>query len=302
MESEDAGHVPAEEIPAAVDQWLTNTADELGISRQRLLSELVAGHGTLHERNGSDERLAELRDDFMEKLTDVRERVVQIKRETDDKAPEDHDHPELRGELAGLHDELADLRRTVDDGDGDDLEPELDALRERVAENRKRLDSGFENYEAVLDYLTETTDELDERLDVLARALVSVRDQARTLAAQNATRAATAELDRTANCHGITSAKCAECETSVTIALLTEPACPHCGATFEDIDPKQGFFGSNWLVVGRPPALEGDTTDPDFESRSKSDVDLDPDLNFDGGLDPDSDLDVDDLLNEVMGE
>jgi hypothetical protein len=208
---------------------------------------------------------------------------VQIKRETDGKAPADHDHP-------GLRDERDELRRVVDDGNdgndeddenvGEDIAEEVDRLRERVVENRERLDSGFENYEEVLDYLTETTDELDARLDVLARALVSVRDQARAFATANAMRAVTAELARTANRHGIKRAKCGDCEMSVIIALLTEPSCPHCGATFEDIEPKQGFFGSNRLVVGRPPALGGDTIDPD--------ADIDPEAT--------------DLLSEVTEE
>ncbi len=100
---------------------------------------------------------------------------------------------------------------------------------------------------------------------MLARALVSIRDQTRTLAAQNAERAATAELARTANHHGIKSAKCGECGTSVTIALLTEPSCPHCGVTVNDVEPKRGFFGSNTLVVGAVPALEGETLNPEVD-------------------------------------
>ncbi|MFH5800073.1 hypothetical protein [Haladaptatus sp. CMAA 1911] len=268
MESEDASHVPAVELPTSVAQWVTETADELGVSRQRLLSELLAAHGSLHEDDADVDELDELREEFMEKLTDVRERVVQIKRETDGKAPADHDHPDLRDELNGLRQAMDAENDEDGEGDFETVAEEVDYLRERVTENRKRLDSGFENYEEVLDYLAETTDELDGRLDVLARALVSVRDQARMLATVNATRAATAELARTANRNGIESAKCGDCEMTVTIALLTDPSCPHCGATFEDIEPKQGFFGSNWLVVGRPPALEGDTIDPD--------VDIDP--------------------------
>lgn len=264
MESEDVSHTPALELPESVAQWLDETADGVGLSRERLLTELLAAHRTLHEEDIADERLDELHDEFVEKLTDVRERVVQIKRESDGKAPADHDHVELR-------DELDELRTAVDDGDA--FAEELGTLDERVTENRERLESGFENYENVLEYLTETTDELDDRLDVLARALVSVRDQARTLAARNAMRAATAELAKSANRHGITSADCGGCASSVTIALLTEPTCPHCEATFEDVEPKQGFFGSNRLVVGRSPALEGDTVDTDVDDLSKGATD-----------------------------
>ncbi|SIR26753.1 hypothetical protein SAMN05421858_2049 [Haladaptatus litoreus] len=31
------------------------------------------------------------------------------------------------------------------------------------------------------------------------------------------------------------------------------------------MEPKQGFFGSNRLVVGRPPAIEGDALDSDVD-------------------------------------
>lgn len=225
-------------------------ADKLGLSRQRLLSELLAAHHAIDEDDAFDEELADVRDEFVEKLTDVRERVVQIKLGTDEKAQADHDHPDLRAELEAVE-------RTV---------KELNALPERVAENRERMNAGFENYESVLDYLTETTGELEDRLDVLARALVSVRDQTHTLTAQNATRVVTAELAHTANRHGVKSAKCGECETSVTKALLAEPSCPHCGATFNDIEPKRGFFGSNTLAVGNPPALKGETLDSDVDN------------------------------------
>ncbi|WP_458205712.1 hypothetical protein [Haladaptatus sp. NG-SE-30] len=249
MASEDTGRQQSPDLPPEVNRWLDEKADERGLSRQQLLSELLAAHRAIDEDDALDAELDALRDNFMEKITDVRERVVQVKLEADEKAPTDHGHPELGEQLDAIE-------RAV---------KELDALDERVAANRERMDAGFENFESVLDYLTESTDELEDRLDVLARALVSVRDQTRTLAAQNARRAATAELARTANRHGIKSGKCEECETSVTIALLTEPACPHCGASFTDIEPKRGFFGSNTLVVGTPPALEGETLDPEVD-------------------------------------
>jgi hypothetical protein len=71
MESEDAGHVPAVQLPTSVSQWVTEAADELGVSRQRLLSELLAAHGSLHEGDADDgpDDLDELRGEYMEKLT-----------------------------------------------------------------------------------------------------------------------------------------------------------------------------------------------------------------------------------------
>ncbi|GAA5044958.1 hypothetical protein ACFFQF_12465 [Haladaptatus pallidirubidus] len=250
MASEDVEQTHTPKLPESVTRWLDEKAAELDCSRQQLLSELLTAHRTLDEDDAIDGELNAVREEFTSKLTDVRERVVQVKRETDGKASTDHAHPDLRAELI-------EVQRAAE---------EVDALRERVEENRERVDSGFENYESVLEYLTETTDELENRLDVLARALVSVRDQTRTLATQNATRAATAELARTANRNGIESAKCCECGTGVTISLLTEPSCPHCSATFEGVESKRSFLGSDRLVVGRPPAIEGETIDSDVDA------------------------------------
>ncbi|WP_440007894.1 hypothetical protein [Halomicrococcus sp. SG-WS-1] len=191
----------------------------------------------------------DLREEFAAKIEDVRERVIQVKRETDAKAPADHGHPDLR-------DDVEDLRTAV---------AEVEELRERVVENRDRMDSGFENYEEVLSYLTETTDELEERLDVLATALVGVRDRTRKLAVDEEKRAAVAELARTANRNGVETAVCESCELSVTVSLLYEPECPHCGASFGDLRPKEGWFGSSTLLVGDPPALEGETLDDDVD-------------------------------------
>ncbi|WP_076429958.1 magnesium transporter CorA family protein [Haladaptatus litoreus] len=163
MASEDVGQTHTPELPDSVTRWLDEKADELDISRQQLLSELLTAHRALDE-DDTDGELDDLREEFMSKLTDVRERVVQVKRETDGKASADHDHPDLRNELA-------DIQRAAE---------ELDALRERIAENRERMDDGFENYESVLEYLTETTDELENRLDVLARSSPSATRRARS--------------------------------------------------------------------------------------------------------------------------
>lgn len=119
-----------------------------------------------------------------------------------------------------------------------------------MVENRDRMDDGFENYEEVLSYLTETTDELEERLDVLATALVAVRDRTRQLAVAAEERAAVAELARTANRNGVETALCESYELSVTVSLLCDPECPHCGASFADLRPKEGWFGSS---ATRPP-------------------------------------------------
>ncbi|MFA1611440.1 CopG family transcriptional regulator [Halobellus rubicundus] len=164
-------------------------------------------------------RIAELEAELDEKITDVRERVIQVKRETDAKAPADHDHPDLE----------------------------------------RRLEGGFENYEEVLQYLTDLSDDHDAKLDTLASVIADVRERVTDLERRANERDAAASLRREANRHGVTTAKCGACGEAVHLGLLDSPYCPHCEATFEEIDPKRGFFGSNRLTVGQRPALEAGT-------------------------------------------
>ncbi|MFC7082464.1 hypothetical protein [Halorussus caseinilyticus] len=198
--------------------------------------------------------LAYAENDFEDKIEDVRERVVQVKRETDGKAPADHDHPELHGRT----EEVADR--------ADRLAEELDALSETVSELDERVETGFDNYEDVLEYLTDATDDLEAKLTTLAEVTTDLRDQTETLAARHAARAAADELAHLANRRGVESAKCGHCSETVHVGLLAEPKCPHCASTFNDVEPKQGLFGSAKLVVGDPPALEGERADWDLGS------------------------------------
>jgi hypothetical protein len=63
---------------------------------------------------------------------------------------------------------------------------------------------------------------------------------------------------------GVRSADCGECDAAVDLGLLTEPECPHCRSRFADVEKGTGFFGSNTLVTGDAPAIEGSVgVDPD---------------------------------------
>ena len=279
MAGEDVG----ESSDAAADPlegWLDAKAEELGVSRTELLTRLQNGDApddgadaeafaALRREFGeqlSETReefeaqlaeveadLADAEDDFDEKIQDVRERVVQVKRETDGKAPADHGHDDLH-------------RRTETAADrADRLADELDALAETVAALDDRVETGFENYEDVLEYLTDATDDIEAKLATLAEVTVDLRDQTRTLAARHAARAAADELAHLANRRGVDSAKCGHCRETVHVGLLAEPRCPHCASTFNDVEPKQGLFGSARLAVGDPPALEGERADWDLD-------------------------------------
>ncbi|MFB6068308.1 MAG: CopG family transcriptional regulator [Halobacterium sp.] len=225
-----------EAVGADVDDRLTDVDDRLTDVDDRLTD--------VDDRlTDVDDRLAVLESEFDEKLQDVRERVIQVKRETDAKASGDHSHPELRERITRAVETADDAATAIEDVED-------------------RLDRGFDNYEEVLDYLTETADELDEKLDVLASAVVDVRNATAALEADQQTRAAVAELTREAHRHGETTANCGDCGRTVRLGLLSRPTCPFCESRFVDLEPGRGFFASATLTTGDRPALEGGTSEP----------------------------------------
>ncbi|MFD1597364.1 hypothetical protein [Halobellus rarus] len=237
-------------LPDELESWVDDRAAATDRTREEVVHRLIAAHRELDERGGGDggtdlagdegfetvndvlreadaesiereldeivERVAALEADLDEKITDVRERVIQVKRETDAKAPAEHDHPEID----------------------------------------RRLSEGFENYEEILEYLTDTTDEHGSKLDRLGSAVLAVRSRLSALEGAVETREAAADLRREANSRGVTKAACESCGETVHLGLLDEPRCPHCDAPFDGLEPKRRFFGSNRLTVGDRPALE----------------------------------------------
>lgn len=274
MASDDQGDAPVSTtVEEPLQEWLDEEAERRGVSRAELLRQLLASYRTVAEEepldglldgdgaaNGSvpeeldarlddlDDGLADLEAEIGRKIDDVRERVVQVKREADAKAPADHDHPDLREQAEQAAGNLAQLRA------------EVGSIQESLAEVREDLDSGFENYEEVLSYLTDVTDEAEEKLTVLAGAVVDLRTRTATVAARESARQAADDLRRRANAVGVRTAKCEECSLRVDLALLARPECPHCASTFSDVE-EGGWFRPATLVVGDVPALEGGEVD-----------------------------------------
>lgn len=248
MASENSGTVRVSTtVPEDVERWLEETAAELDVSRAALIRQLLKSTRRVIDGDADvslESRMDELEVEYQDALADVRERVVDVKLDVDEKASVDHDHPELTDSLANAT-------------------GQVEALQDAVDELQSDVDSGFENYEDVLEGLADVTDDLDEKLDSLAGAVVQVRDRTSVIAGRHAALAAVDDLAATANRHGIRTAKCESCESSVDIALLRSPECPFCASTFTELQPKQGLFGSSVLVVGDAPALDGDVVTDD---------------------------------------
>jgi len=179
--------------------------------------------------------------EFTDKIQDVRERVVQVKQETDGKADADHTHPEF-GELATLSTAV------------DDLEASLGAIESRVANNAETVADVGERTDdihaqiAELDDATERLAELEERLQTVAWVVSDLRE------AEQARSSGTSPIDRlkaTAAELDIDRAVCGNCSEAVDIALLHEPRCPHCDAAVSDVTLPTGIFGKPKLTVAQ---------------------------------------------------
>lgn len=275
MSEDDAGSDGTTDVAEWTREWLESRAAEQGVPPGELLKRFAAAYRLVEEDavgvpdestvdaldaaleeiqtdlealdeqvESLDEDVSTLDRDVDAKIQDVRERVIQVKRETDTKADADHVHEDVNEHLGALSATTSDLRETVD---------ELIARLERVD---ARLSAGFENYEDILEYLTEEIDDISEKNTRLARAIVSMREAVQGVSSRESRRMAADRLREQANKHGIRSATCEDCGANLDIALLTDARCPHCSATFASVEPKRGFFGSPTLETGDRPALE----------------------------------------------
>lgn len=252
----------AEAMPEELRSWLERKAAEQDENPRDLLIRAVVAYRFLEGESETLERAVEERladvDDRMERVagrldtvedeTDTRvaelgERLVQVTQELESVAPANHAHDDLEDRV-------------------EDVASEAAANAERLDALDDRLSGGFSNFEEVLEYLTDTTADVEEKLTRVASVLRDVRDRTRDLEAAAARRDAVDELRREAHADGSTSGRCSDCGGTVHLGLLTEPVCPHCGATFVDFEPGPRFFGSATLSVGDRPALEAASEPP----------------------------------------
>jgi predicted Zn-ribbon and HTH transcriptional regulator len=249
-------------LPPELHEWVDERAAELELDRAAVLGRALTAYRHLVEggddiaaaSNGVDASLDELdarldevdgrvgdiETEFDDKIRDVRERVVQVKRETDAKAHADHSHPDI-----------AESARQAERAAAEAVD--------RVETVESDLADGFDNFEDVLSYLTDETEDLDDKVGTLAGAVVELRRQVAELEGESSVERAVADLREEANRAGVRTAACEDCGSSVDVALLDEPVCPNCQATFERVEPSRGFFGNATLRVGSRPALLGKT-------------------------------------------
>ncbi|AHB65473.1 hypothetical protein HISP_05415 [Haloarcula hispanica N601] len=184
------------------------------------------------------ERFDALEADFQTKIEDVRERVVQVKREADAKAPADHGHEEfdridaLTQEIEDIEAELAALRGDVTES--------LETENERVADIDSRLD------------------DVEDKLTRVAWVVSDLRDDQ---GGRDQNQKAVDRLKRAAAQENISTARCSNCDKQVEIGLLTEPQCPHCNTTVSDVRPEGGIIRSKARLVAAAQLEPGETNE-----------------------------------------
>jgi len=211
-----------------------------------------------------EQEITGLESTFQGKLEDVRERVIQIKKETGSKAPAEHDHPELDA-VEGLGERLTQLESAVEDlaETVDGRSEEVDELAADV-EEMSDIESRLSDVEEISDVESRLND-VEEKVNTVAWIVSDLREAHE---AERGERRAVEQLKRRAAEEDIDRAICDDCDEAVDVALLTEPTCPHCQSTVNDVRLPSGFFGKPHLEVARQ--LEaGDAAD---DGRSDSNV------------------------------
>lgn len=192
-------------VSAGVDEWLDDRAEALDVEREELLRQLVGAYQVAAGLDGDesaveeldqalspdleaavedalsdqrvdisatvaeqvDDRLDEFEREMESQLEEVRRRVVQLKNELDDAAPEDHHHQEferlddIETGIEALEDAVSDLEEDVQtalQAADSDVEERLDDAEDKLT----RVATAVVRLRRSVGTADETEDELDE--------------------------------------------------------------------------------------------------------------------------------------------
>ncbi|WP_434521542.1 hypothetical protein [Halorubrum sp. AS12] len=263
---------------------LDAAAEDAGVSREELLKRALVA---LAESEGIDvpdaeevaaieARLDDLDDDVDEKITDLRERLIDLYREVEslDAAAEGDGDGAAAADAARLDDladELEEVAARLDRLDAAVADaPSSDRVGD-LGDRLDALDARLDGVESDLAGISaDELTEIDDKLSRVASAVVRVKRRLDAAERDRADRERVDALTRTANRHGVRSADCDHCGGGVELGLLSTPECPHCGRRFEDLEPNTGFLGTSRLLVADRPAIDGDIADGDRDEMSRT--------------------------------
>jgi DNA repair exonuclease SbcCD ATPase subunit len=250
-------------VPPALGEWLSERVEGSEMEREELVLALLSAYrdateegpddvaGLVDDRVGPlvERRLDQYDEDLERRLDDIRRRVVQVK-ETADGSVSDERFEALSSQVVELETTVADVRselEAVDPERVDEHAAELEDLRESV-QTRTETAVGLED----------RLDDVESKLTRVAHAVVALRkergetdereDDGRGTQARSAPDETLVDIKRQAARESIGSADCDACGAAVDLSLLPEAACPHCGASFEGLEGRDGMFSSPRLV------------------------------------------------------
>ena len=226
----------AEAVSAAVEEALDErVGEQVDQQLQETIESVVTrrvSEATNSVQQQFDSRLDAVEDDYMAKIQDVRERVIQVKKETDTRASADHKH-----EAFETVEELT--------AETEALRAELDRYRADTTETVSEHEATFDALEDHLDALEDRLDTLEDRLKTVAWVVSDLRETQESGGGLQAVE----RIKRVAAKHDIERANCEHCGEGVSLALLTDPECPHCNAAVTNVEPAGGWFGKPKLLA-----------------------------------------------------
>jgi hypothetical protein len=180
----------------------------------------------------------------------------------------------INGRLTTLEEE-ADGFVTEDDlaryATEDALDREIEGIESGINDGfdeiESWIDEEFDEIEALFEHLLARIDEIDGRIDAVdeqvddveAAVESTVESELESIRSRLATSERLAGLRRDALADGIRTADCAGCGETVDLAMLDAPQCPHCTATFRDVEP------AGWNPFASP-TLQTGTASPPFDA------------------------------------
>ena len=184
----------------ALEEWVSETARQKGVSKQELLDEILSSYWVLEELSGvvTDSEVAnEPRQAESQPTADPDNRGATGGGPADDSRSSTAEFSELKAELQGLRGAIEELSGEQTDADTDEtggeelsaLEGQLDDLSTAVVDRQHETDD-------TLDQLTDRLDTVDERLSTVERRLSEGPSLSALEAAIEQTEADHAELER----------------------------------------------------------------------------------------------------------
>ncbi|QZA87865.1 hypothetical protein K0C01_08650 [Salinarchaeum sp. IM2453] len=249
-------------LPEELDQWVTEKASQQEMDSDAYLQLLLQTHKQLLEEGNSptavsdqqfQQTIQDLRSSQQELINDLRDRITEVKLESEQKAPNHHEHSHHQHELK-------DITSDIEDG-----EERVDGHATDMTQVRSNLDDGFNKYEKTLITLLEQTDNSIEKSKVLGESLLELRELLDPAVKKYAQQDLLSDIMKTANRQNITKARCAECGSKVQLSQLTTPQCPYCSSRFVDVESKQHVTGlirrPTLVTSGRPALVSAETAE-----------------------------------------